>query len=188
MLLSFLFDIPIFLPIMGAFLFWLDRREKIRFKTGWILSGLVATVTAGFCLYFEQPLLLAVLGGALLLALGLALKARRFLWTFVPFTLALFWIVSGGLYYDLWGAGGNHFMWYTWLDKIGVIGGNPVGAPTYENPSGFWHLFGLALFLSYPIVLLVCGKLLYRVTRKLKGFFFGHLPGQTGLWGLFTNK
>lgn len=187
MLLSFLFDIPIFLPLLGIFLFWLDKKEN-NFKIGWILVGLVFFITALFCLFLGQWLLLTLLAAALIFSILLAHLTNRFLLSFSIFTLAIFWIVSGGLYWDLWGEGGNHFMWYSWLDKIGIITGGPIPTPTYLEPYGFWNLFGLFLFLTYPIIMLVFGKICFRFFCWLKGIFFGHIKGQSGLWGLFTNK
>lgn len=140
MLLSFLVDIPILLPLLGVILFWLAE------KKGWNFWG----------------------------------------WTVA--LMIVFWIVSGGLYFDLWGTGGNHFMWYSWLDKMGIVKTSPIPTPTYQNFSGFWNLLGLALFISYPFFLIVVGKLFYRFFCWLKGVLFGHVKGQTGLWGLLTNK
>ena len=140
MLLSFIFDIPIFLPLLGALLWYLHLHKGWNFKR-WSL-----------------------------------------------FTLAIFWLVSGGLYFDLWGAGGNHFMWYSWLDKMGIVKTTPIPSPTYENFWGFWNLFGFFLFLTYPFILYGAGLLCYKFLRLFKGIFFGNIKGQTGLWGLLTNK
>ncbi|OGQ05868.1 MAG: hypothetical protein A3F82_05970 [Deltaproteobacteria bacterium RIFCSPLOWO2_12_FULL_44_12] len=136
MLLSFLFDIPIFLPFLGFLILWLHS------KKGWHFWG----------------------------------------WT--AFTLSMFWLVSGGLYFDLWGEGGNHFMWYSWLDKMGIVKTFPIPTPTFQNPYGFWNLFGFVLFLTYPFILIGGGKFLF----WLKGILFGHIKGQTGLWGMLTNR
>lgn len=133
MLLSFLFDIPIFLPLLGVLLVWLAGNR------GWNYRG----------------------------------------WGI--FTLAMFWLVSGGLYWDVWGPGGNHFMWYSWLDTMGIIKPGLVPTPTYQNPYGFWNLLGIFLFLTYPFIL-------FKVGKWLKGILFGHIKGQTGLWGLLTNR
>lgn len=140
MLLSFLFDIPIFLPLLGAFLWWLSE------KKGWNYRG----------------------------------------WAI--FTLAMFWLISGGLYFDLFGKGGNHFMWYSWLDTMGIVQTFPVPTPTHQNFFGFWNLFGFFLFLTYPFILFFGGKVCFRFLCWLKGVLFGHIKGQTGLWGLLTNR
>lgn len=140
MILSFLFDIPIFLPLLGVLILWLSQ------KKGWNFRG----------------------------------------WTI--FTLSMFWLVSGGLYFDLWGPGGNHFMWYSWLDRMGIVKTLPIPTPTYQNPYGFWNLFGLFLFLTYPFILIFGGRLFYRFLKWLKGILFGHIKGQSGLWGLLTNR
>lgn len=188
MLLSFLFDIPIFLPLLGLFLIWLSSQKEGKFKIAWILVVFATVVAAGFCLHFNQPFLLNLLLCSFLIAILVYRLTHHFLWTFAPFTLAIFWIISGGLYYDMWGEGGNHFMWYSWLDKIGIFSGTSIPTPTYKNPFGFWHLFGLFLFLIYPPVLLVMGRLYLKFFIWLKGIFFGHIKGQSGLWGLLTNK
>lgn len=136
MLLSFIFDIPIFLPLLGVIIFWLVQKKGL---------------------------------------------GKKWVWIFSILTLSVFWIVSGGLYFDLWGRGGNHFMWYSWLDTMGIVKPGFIPTPTYQNPLGFWNLFGIFLFLTYPFIMLGVGK-------WLKGILFGHIKGQTGLWGLFTNR
>lgn len=187
MLLSFLFDIPIFLPALGIFLYWLAGKEN-KFKVGSILVAITTAIVAFFCIFFQQWLLLTLLGVALIVSILLRLLTRRFLLTFSIFTLAIFWLVSGGLYWDIWGEGGNHFMWYSWLDTMGLITGQPISTPTYLQPWAFWNLFGIFLFLIYPIIMLVFGKICFRFLCWLKGVLFGHIKGQSGLWGLFTNK
>lgn len=188
MLLSFLVDIPIFLPLLGAFLFWMATKGEKGFKIGWSLVAIISAITIGFCFYFQQRLLLILLIAALLLSIVISKVTKRFLWTFSIFTLAIFWIISGGLYFDLWGPGGNHFMWYSWLDKMGIVSSFPIPTPTYEDLFGVWNLLGFALFLSYPIIMLVFGRLCFKFLLWIKGVFFGNIKGQTGLWGLFTNK
>ena len=133
MLLSFIFDIPIFLPALGVFCCWLAQSKGWNYK----------------------------------------------LWTVL--TLAVFRIVSGGLYFDRWGSGGNHFMWYSWLDTMGLVEPGWIPTPTYQNFFGFWNLLGFFLFLTYPFIFVFVG-------RWLKGILLGHIPGQTGLWGLLTNR
>ena len=188
MLLSFVFDIPIFLPILGVFLIWMSQKEALGRKIGWILVFGVAAIVILACLLLKQFFLLGLLLVSLLITGILQKTFHRFMLTFGFFTLTIFWLVSGGLYYDLWGAGGNHFMWYSWLDKMGVITTFPVPVPTYENFWGFWNLFAFFLFLTYPVILFWMGPLFYKILCWLKGIFFGHIPGQTGLWGLITNK
>lgn len=188
MLLSFIFDIPIFLPFLGMFLLWLSRAPVNRFKVGWILVAGAFAVVAGFCLFFRQNLLLALLLAAFLASRLLERFSKNFLWTFGTFTLAVFWIVSGGLYFDLWGEGGNHFMWYSWLDRLGVLKTGLIPTPTYKEPFGFWNLSGFVLFASYPFILVWGGRGALRFFRWKKGILFGHVKGQTGLWGLLTNR
>lgn len=140
MLLSFIFDIPIFLPLLGALLWALHLHKHWNFRNWFI------------------------------------------------FTLAMFWLISGSLYFDLGIKGGNHFMWYSWLDTLGVVKTFPIPTPTYKDFWGFWNLFGFFLFLTYPFILFWGGSLCYKMARRLKGIFFGHIKGQSGLWGLITNK
>lgn len=180
MLLSFIFDIPIFLPILGILIFWLAAKEK-GVRIGWTLVGIVFATVSFFCFLFKQPLLFSLMAAAFLFSILIYRLTKHFAWTFGLFALAIFWIVSGGLYWDLWAEGGNHFMWYSWLDKMGIVQPGFIPIPTYQYPFGFWNLFGIFLFLTYPFIMLGVGK-------WLKGILFGHIKGQTGLWGLFTNR
>lgn len=188
MLLSFLFDIPIFLPLLGVFLFWLESRKEKGFEAGWILVCIAAVAAALLCLFFRQFLLLGLLAAAFAVTRVLGRDKRHFMRAFGFFTLSIFWLISGGLYFDLWGAGGNHFMWYSWLDKMGIVKTFPISTPTYEDFWGFWNLFGFFLFLTYPFVLYGAGRFCYGVLSLLRGIFFGNVRGQTGLWGLITNR
>lgn len=107
--------------------------------------------------------------------------------------IVVFWMISASLYLDYlsfsilapvlghpeaWA--GNHFMWNSGIELLGF---KPIVAntPTYANFWGFWNLLAVALFLSYPFVMVKAG-------RRLHGILFGYTEKQTGVSALFFER
>lgn len=92
-------------------------------------------------------------------------------------TLSVFWLIGGGLYFDLIrpypvsDLSGNDFMW-NWPFKL--IGRRIASRiPTYGDFFGFWNMLALTLFIFvYPVMLYLgiqIGYLLFGRSERQRG-------------------
>ena len=73
-------------------------------------------------------------------------------------TISLFWIIAGSLYLDLinipflgeYGQG-NHFMWNSGIEIIGLKPIISTTKPTYEDPLNPLNILAIIMFMLYPL-------------------------------------
>lgn len=115
--------------------------------------------------------------------------ARRMLYAVA---VMIFLAISGSLYLDYFNFsfltpflghpeawGGNHFMWNSGIEVLGLRSIVDTAIPTYQNFWGFWNL--LAMILLGPVYILVMVK----AGTRLHGLLFGYTEKQTGISALF---
>ncbi|MBI2669551.1 MAG: hypothetical protein HYX20_00140 [Candidatus Yanofskybacteria bacterium] len=205
---SFILDFLIFLPLVGLLVEALTGYIKsyrvtawfptiagtALFFTGWLTENIIFSLV-GILLYtIFAPL--ALLGG------------RPWRWQTVRFTLyatafGIFFAISDSLYYDYlnfsflapflghpeaWG--GNHFMWNSGLEVLGLKPIVDTTIPTYQNFWGFWNLLALVLLGPVYIWVMVDPRtwVLVRIYTRLHGLFFGYTEKQTGISALFFER
>jgi len=89
--------------------------------------------------------------------------------------VTIFWLIAGLLYLDyidMPGLGeygkGNHFMWNSGIELLGLKSFVDTSIPTYTNPLGPMNILAIAIFLTYPLWLYLGIKLGYRLLMKTK--------------------
>lgn len=206
---SFILDILILLPLVGLLVETIAKRTKsqeairmLMFITAWALflpgylSGNIPFVMIGLGLYL-----------LLLLDVSIFTFFQRF-WLTIRQALyttafSIFLAIAGSLYFDLFNFsfltlllghpeawGGNHFMWNSGIEVLGLKPIVDTIIPTYQNFWKFWNL--LALLLLGPVYLWIILEprtwILIRAYTRLHGLFFGYTPKQTGISALFFER
>lgn len=196
---SFILDILILLPFVGLLVEVLarcvkSRRVAARFPiiagTLLLFAGCLENIIFGltgltlYCVFVPG----AFIGGRVL-----RWWTMRF--TFYATAYGIFLAVADSLYYNLlnfsflapllghpeaWG--GNHFMWNSGIEVLGLRPVVDTTIPTYQNFWGFWNL--LALVLLGPVYILVMVK----VGTRLHGLLLGYTEKQTGISALFFER
>ena len=109
--------------------------------------------------------------------------------------IVIFLAISGPLYFDYFNFyfltpflgypeawDGNHFMWNSGIEVLGLRPFVDTTIPTYQNFWGFWNLLALFLFfVTYPLIMIGVGTRLY-------GLLFGYTEKQTGISALFFER
>ena len=79
---------------------------------------------------------------------------------FYGITLAIFWIASGALYFDVYRfpflgdiGRGNNFMWNSGIELFGARAIVDTDPPTYMDFTSPTNLLALGIFLTYPFFL-----------------------------------
>lgn len=87
--------------------------------------------------------------------------------------IVIFWSIAGALYLDIInmpGLGeygyGNHFMWNSGVEIIGLMPFIDTSTPTYANPIGLLNILAVFLFLIYPLWLYFGVKLGFMLFNK----------------------
>lgn len=184
---SFFLDIPLLLPLVGLLVEVAARRIKSHAVTMSLLTVIGFTLFSGGILT----------GNDFIVLIGLLLSATT-LWSdirtklsvrqiFYVGAIGVFMAVSGSLYLDhfnffvltpflghpeAWG--GNHFMWNSGIEVLGLKPLVDTTVPTYKNFFGFLNILGMTLFAFYPIVMVLAGT-------RLHGILFGYTEKQTGI-------
>lgn len=204
---SFILDVFILLPLIGLLVELLARRIKkadnqafFVVVVSWIVmaSGILIQkdlfLLLSLCIYF--PFLPALLYKKLV---WWKMNQTPFYYT----ALAIFLGISGSLYFDYlnfssltpllghseaWG--GNHFMWNSGIEVLGLKPLLNTTVPTYRNFWDFWNL--LALILLGPVYVWIMLEprtwILIRIYTRLRGLLFGYTPKQTGISALFFER
>lgn len=173
---------------------WLMERHA---TTRAVLQKLAASYMQGTCrsFIFDIPLLLPLVGMVVEWLWRQLGRNARLRYPLYALALVAFLAVSGSLYFDLisfsavapvlghpeaWE--GNHFMWNSGVEIIGM---GPLvihDVPTYRNFWGFWNVFAMFLFaVVYPLIMIKAGTWLY-------GILFGYTEKQTGVSALFWER
>lgn len=197
---SFILDILILLPLVGLLVETLTQRIKSCrvaaflptlagssfIIAGFITKNPIMTLT-GFLLYLPfAPK--AIIGEDI----GKCWSVRQMLYATA---FGIFLAIADSLYYDYlnfyfltpvlghpeaWG--GNHFMWNSGIEVLGLQPIVDTTIPTYQNFWGFWNV--LALALLGPVYIWVMVK----TGTRLHGLLFGYTPKQTGISALFFER
>lgn len=126
--------------------------------------------------------------GALVVYISVRFLLKRFQFRhWIPLlavmVLMVFWLIAGALYLDiidfpfLGDAGrGNHFMWNSGCELIGLKAFVDASVPTYTDLFGAMNVFAIFLFALYPLWLYIGILIGY--------FLFGRTEKQTGIVGL----
>ena len=61
---------------------------------------------------------------------------------------------------------GNHFMWNSGIELLGLKPFVDTSIPTYANPFGPMNILAIAIFLTYPLWLYLGIKLGYKLFMK----------------------
>lgn len=183
----------VLLALSVAIAFFLERYETTRKLSKKLNSAYALGSCRSFVL--DLPLLLPLVGLIVELVARYVVKKDLELGRKVFYFVAImiFWAISGALYLDYlsfsilapilghpeaWS--GNHFMWNSGIELLGL---KPIvtNTPTYADFWGFWNLLAIALFISYPIVMVKAGTWLH-------GILFGYTKKQTGVSALFFER
>lgn len=197
---SFPLDILLLLPLVGFLVETLAGRIKSRRVAAWFPT--IAGTTLLFTGWFTENIIFSLMGVLFytVFAPMALLGGEPWRWQTVRFTLyatafGIFLAISGSLYYDYlnfsfltpllghpeaWG--GNHFMWNSGIEVLGLKTIVDTTVPTYQNFWGFWNL--LAIILLGPIYILVMVK----AGTRLHGLLFGYTEKQTGISALFFER
>lgn len=197
---SFFLDILILLPLVGILVEVLEGRIKSRRVAQWF-----PTIAGGGLLFtgwFTENIFFSLMGILFYTVFTprALLGGKPWKWQTVRFTLyatafGIFFTISDSLYYDYlnfsfltpflghpeaWS--GNHFMWNSGIEVLGLRPIVDTAIPTYQNFWGFWNV--LAMILLGPVYILVMVK----AGTWLHGLLLGYTDKQTGISALFFER
>ena len=191
---SFILDVIFLLPLVGLLVEVLAQRVK-----NYTMIVFLPIVTAFILIPvgINTKNVVFVSLGVLLFCLFFATLFKKDMPRVVLYSTAygIFLAISLSLYFDFlnfnflnphlghpeaWG--GNHFMWNSGIEVLGLKPLIDITVPTYKNFWGFWNILAI-LFLG-PIYILVMVKM----GTWLHGLLFGYTEKQTGISALFFER
>ena len=190
---SFILDIFILLPLVGLLVEALARRIKNHKIAIFPFVTMLALFATGKST--ENELFVTISYLLFFLAATITLLRWTERWMLYSTALSIFLAISGSLYLDYlnfnfltpflghpeaWG--GNHFMWNSGVEVLGLKPIIDTTIPTYLNFWGFWNL--LAMILLGPVYILVMVKM----GTWLHGLLLGYTEKQTGISALFWER